>query len=116
MTPATSSRHAPLCKLHKIKAHNKSITTVDTILYNWARGLPLNRGFTPITNPKKLNAGQRCDYAFTSALKELHIRLTHTSPFRRVSATEYQRELSLSTDQTSKLLSAIDEASSGARK
>lgn len=42
----------------KEKARNKQITSNDILLYNILRGKSMDRGFTPITNPAKLNGGE----------------------------------------------------------
>lgn len=41
----------------KSLAHSKQLTSRDIILYNVIRGLPVDRGFTPITNQNKLRNG-----------------------------------------------------------
>lgn len=60
-------------------ANAKMATVEDHILYNLLRGKDLKRGFTPITNPVKLNA----DYyknewrAFDQALSSLKSSIRH---------------------------------------
>lgn len=46
-------------KAFKEKAHAKQITAEDIILYNIIRGKTVDRGFTPITNAKKLEGGEQ---------------------------------------------------------
>lgn len=42
----------------KEKARSKKTTAVDILLYNIIRGKDIDRGFTPITNPRKLSGGE----------------------------------------------------------
>ena len=42
----------------KEKARNKQTTADDILLYNIIRGKNMDRGFTPITNTKKLSGGE----------------------------------------------------------
>lgn len=46
-------------KAFKEKARTKQITSTDILLYNIIRGKNVDRGFTPITNPKKLEGGEK---------------------------------------------------------
>lgn len=55
----------------KSKANAKSITAEDVIFYNAARGLDLRRGFTPITNKRKLENGQLPNSGFDNAAAAL---------------------------------------------
>lgn len=48
---------------YKELAKNKQITATDSILYNAIRGLPLDRGFTLITNKIKLDNGQHNNWS-----------------------------------------------------
>lgn len=45
-------------KAFKEKAHNKTLTAEDILLYNIIRGKDIDRGFTPVTNPTKLANGE----------------------------------------------------------
>lgn len=41
----------------KALAHNRALTPSDMLVYNIIRGLPSDRGFTAITNTRKIQAG-----------------------------------------------------------
>jgi hypothetical protein len=45
------------------------------MIYNILRSYPADRGFTPISNEKKLNNGQRPNQAFESAKLEIEYQL-----------------------------------------
>lgn len=39
-------------------AATRQLTPADMMLHNIIRGLPIDRGFSPTTNPRKLSSGQ----------------------------------------------------------
>lgn len=57
-------------------------SSLDHIIYNYLRGLPLDRGFTKITNSNKLANGAFADQAFKSAFWEFENRKVDNSLWR----------------------------------
>ena len=55
----------------RAKAKTTGLSAVEHILYNMVRNLPLNRGFTPITNQVKLANGQYPEQRFDIAKASL---------------------------------------------
>jgi hypothetical protein len=54
----------------RAKAQAKQLTAADHILYNLVRGKPLSHGFTPLTNPGRLQACQNNPmYHYEQAIK-----------------------------------------------
>ena len=43
----------------KQQAHGKNITGRDMLIYNAIHCRPINTGFTPLTNPKRIENGHR---------------------------------------------------------
>lgn len=73
-------------------AHEKQLTPKDILLNNLVRGLPLTRGFTPITNVIRLNNnGNQPTQAFNTTLVQLRsifrhlhgVKFTHYHPYYR---------------------------------
>lgn len=52
-------------------ANARSITPRDMMIYNIARSLPKERGFTPITNPIKLANGANPTHSLEQAISDL---------------------------------------------
>lgn len=61
----------------RTRAQSKELEPIDMMFYSITRGLPANRGFTPITNTRKLNAGQDPDYSYKTSKQHLKYLLTH---------------------------------------
>lgn len=57
-------------------ASNKSIDSGDIVLYNLIRGCAIDRGFSPVTNPNKLNNGWAAQQSFSYAKSYAKGRLT----------------------------------------
>lgn len=60
---------AQFCAAHRGEAAKKALSPEMIVAFNIARGLPASRGFTPITNAKKLANGTSAMGAFDSALR-----------------------------------------------
>jgi len=62
----------------RVLANDKKIKAEDILLYNVVRGLPITRGFTPVTNPIKLINGQSLNHTICNTLGclKFHIRQT----------------------------------------
>ena len=58
----------------KFKA-KKVHSPAEHVIYNILRSYPANRGFTPITNPIKLNNGQTANQAFNAAKLEIEYQI-----------------------------------------
>lgn len=56
---------------YRALANDRQLTARDIMLYNMIRGLPLNRGFTNITNANRLANGANPEYGFKSAKSTL---------------------------------------------
>lgn len=70
----TKQRFCEFRDAFKTKARNKQVTALDILLYNIIRGLDQERGFTPITNPRKLCGGENVyngQRKFFNALNDL---------------------------------------------
>lgn len=56
---------------YRVIANARRLTARDIMLYNMIRGLPLDRGFTNITNGNKLANGADPQYGFKSTKSTL---------------------------------------------
>jgi hypothetical protein len=52
----------------RAKARKEGLNSTEHIFYNALRNLPLDRGFTPITRPSKINNGHASMGAYENAL------------------------------------------------
>lgn len=70
---------------YKAKAINRQLTPADILIHNMVRGLPLDRGFTPITNPIKLANGAQPLLAFDQAKASMRWILKRQRPdFKKI--------------------------------
>lgn len=54
------------------RARTKNISSGDMLLYNIIRNKDVHRGFTPITNPSKINHGMNAWQGFVDARQTLN--------------------------------------------
>jgi len=59
------------------RAQSKELEPIDMMFYSIVRGLPADRGFTPITNTRKIEAGQVPTAAYDNAKRQLAYLLNH---------------------------------------
>lgn len=59
-------------------ANAKRLTSSDILLNNIIRGKDVRRGFTPITNPTKLNSGTKAWQGFDAARGQLIANLRYS--------------------------------------
>lgn len=67
-------------------AHTQTLSSLDMILNNIFRDKDIRRGFTPITNPRKLSGGQDPWLGFKAPRNELRTSLTWQRGIDRISA------------------------------
>lgn len=61
-------------------ANSRQLTATDELVYNLIRGLPADRGFSPVTNPTKLANGARADFGFYWTSYYLKSMLRYSAP------------------------------------
>lgn len=75
--------------IFKHKAQNKQIKAIDILLYNIMRGVDLERGFTPITNQRKLDNGEKAYHGQRSLFESRHSLKWHVGRFERTQQDTY---------------------------
>ena len=74
----SKTQYETLALTIKDKTASKTLTSADIILYNAVRGKPLDNGFSPLTNPGRLNAVAGGEFdAFKQAKSALQSKLKY---------------------------------------
>lgn len=66
-----------------------NISSLDILVYNLVRGLPADRGFSPVTNSNKLANGHRANDGFNNAVSQFKFRTTWRDEHRAALAKQY---------------------------
>jgi len=87
----------------KQQAHGKNITGRDMLIYNAIHCRPINTGFTPLTNPKRIENGHRG--AFSEHVSLLANTIQSTFSWKSIYGSEQLNKLNekfggVFTDQT----------------
>lgn len=77
----------------KNSAATKSLAPYEVVLNNLIRGLPLDRGFSPITNPIKLSNGYTAMDSFNTAKRMCSKMLKHYTMLSPADVTMLQAKL-----------------------